>query len=103
MTIENGPLGFDENPDESIQQEVVQVAVVRGRKGRIITSGGEKKVSAQARLVRTPAGLVAIVGGDGMSINVDDLRLLLNVDQTSRVRNVLSRDRKRRKENLQGK
>lgn len=96
-------LGFDKNPDEAIQAEVMQVAVVRGRRRKIETSVGEKKVTGQTRLVRTPEGLKAIAGGDGASINVDDLAGLLNAKQTLEVTTALHKDRKRRRNNLQGK
>ena len=98
-----GPLGFAENSNDEVEPgEVVQVAVVKGRKGKVETPGGQRNVQGQARLIRVPQGLISIPGKEGCPISVDDLGKILEANNMIRVVRALSKDRKRRKENLQG-
>jgi len=98
-----GPLGFAENSDDEVEPgEVVQVAVVKGRKGKVETPEGQRNVQGQARLIRVPQGLISIPGGEGCPISVDDLGKALEANNMARVARALSKDRKRRKEKLRG-
>ena len=97
-----GPLGFSGHIEEVEPDKVIEAAVVKGRRSKVETPGGQKRVQGQARLVIAPKGLVFIAGGEGTPISVDDLGKILEANNMIRVANALSRDRKRRKENLQG-
>lgn len=97
-------LGFSGDDGEVSPREVTQVTEVRGRKHTIAISEGIKKIVAKARLVRTlDNGLEAIRGAEGSSIDVDDLKLLLNSVEKRRVTKALRKDSKNKKQNLQGK
>lgn len=82
-----GPLGFAGNDEEVESREVRQVAIVRGRR---------------RRLIRIPRGLVSIAGADGAPISVDDINGLLDGEAKIRLASSLYQDRKRKTENLKG-
>jgi len=81
----------------------MQVAIVTGREGEVITPDGARKVHGKARLVTTPDGVKAVPGGEGAPIDVDTANQLLDAEAKKKLARALGKDRKRRKENLQGK
>lgn len=97
----NGPLGFAESNQEVEPDQIIQTEIIEGRTTKIETNKGQKEVRPKARAVVSQAGLTFIQGGVGSPIGVDNLRLLLNSEQSAQARNALSGDRKKRKQKLQ--
>ncbi|NCN59250.1 hypothetical protein CO176_00030 [Candidatus Woesebacteria bacterium CG_4_9_14_3_um_filter_39_10] len=96
-------LGFAGDTGEVESGQIIEVAIIEGRSAEVDTGKGKKKIRGTARAITTPKGLRFIAGGDNAPIRVDDLRLLLNVKETGQVKSALGKDRKRRRQNLQGK
>ncbi|MDO8341207.1 MAG: hypothetical protein Q7T59_04490 [Candidatus Woesebacteria bacterium] len=96
-----GVIGFSE--EDNIDNQVVTIAEIIGRKSKVNTEEGEREITSRATIVRTPGGLIATIpGGESqiVSMNIDTAGRILPVENMDEIKKALRKDKKRRKEKI---